>query len=85
MLLVLTLVLATLLLGAGLLTLRTGEIVVPWLRRRVRNPRVWALGALVTAAALVLLRFVPFPLGFLFLFAGIALSAAAQFDLGRRP
>ncbi|MFJ9551308.1 hypothetical protein [Streptomyces erythrochromogenes] len=63
---------------AGVWTIVTGRVVLPWLRRSVRRPVVWGVGTLVMAGALAGAPALPFTVFVPLLMAGVALVGFAQ-------
>lgn len=56
----LILVTALILTVTGVLAMTTGRIALPWLRKGVKQPRVWGAGTLLIAASLTATWLVPF-------------------------
>ncbi|BDH07507.1 hypothetical protein HEK131_47340 [Streptomyces seoulensis] len=79
--LVLILVMALTLTVTGLLAMTTGRIAFPWVRKGVKQPRVWGAGTSLIAASLTATWLVPFHGQSLLMLAGVALTWRAQ---GRR-
>ncbi|MCX5124615.1 hypothetical protein [Streptomyces sp. NBC_00347] len=62
----------------GILTIVTGRVVIPWLRRSVRRPVVWGAGTLLMAGALAVAPVLPFAVFVPLLMAGVALVGFSQ-------
>lgn len=63
---------------AGVLAVTTGRITLPWLRRGVKQPRVWGAGSLLVAASLAATWLVPFRGQSLLMLAGLMLIWRSQ-------
>ncbi|MBB1242268.1 hypothetical protein GL263_01560 [Streptomyces durbertensis] len=83
--LVVTLLLALSLGVVGVMTIVTGRMPLRWLRREVRHPLLWGAGALVEAAALLIVRIVPFEVSTPIFMAGLLLCAASSLVERRVP
>ncbi|MGW2702586.1 hypothetical protein [Streptomyces sp. NPDC001340] len=62
----------------GVLAVTTGRIALPWVRKGVKQPRVWGAGALLIAASLTAAWLVPFRGQSLLMLAGLVLTWRAQ-------
>ncbi|MFF1835045.1 hypothetical protein ACFVXE_12700 [Streptomyces sp. NPDC058231] len=76
--LVIILVMALILGVTGALAMTTGRIAFPWVRKGVKQPRVWGAGALLIAANLAAAWLVPFHGQSLLMLAGLLLIWRAQ-------
>ncbi|MET8580972.1 hypothetical protein ABZX39_08785 [Streptomyces collinus] len=72
------LVMALILCVTGVLAMTTGRVALPWVRKGVKQPRVWGAGALLIAASLTAAWLVPFHGQSLLMLAGLALTWWAQ-------
>ncbi len=67
------LVVALILGVTGVLAMTTGHIALPWVRKKVKQPRIWGAGTLLIAASLTAAWLVPFHGQSLLMLAGLVL------------
>ncbi|AWE51239.1 hypothetical protein DC008_17070 [Streptomyces nigra] len=67
------LVVALILGVTGVLAMTTGHIALSWVRKKVKQPRIWGAGTLLIAASLTAAWLVPFHGQSLLMLAGLVL------------
>ncbi|AWL39626.1 hypothetical protein [Streptomyces halstedii] len=62
----------------GTVTLATGRVAVPWLRKGVGRPGVWGAGVMLLAAGIAAARVVPFEADMALMLGGLVLVGLSQ-------
>lgn len=81
--LIISMMMALMLGVVGTVTLATGRVAVPWLRRGVGRPGVWGAGVMLLAAGIAAARGMSFEADMALMLGGLVLVGLSQV-LGRQ-